>query len=151
MRSAAVPLAVMLLSMCSLTVQLSLPAVRSSRHTVSMSNPRIDFYMRKIEIASSTMTCGELELAILAAGESKLAVISTEARNSPQFIDAQKRCEFTGRSSVDSALQRFQRLIQQLDRSDGRSDIPYDQLADRFYDLVGTALRTPGQAWMVYI
>ena len=27
-------------------------------------------------------------------------------------------------------------------------DISYEQLADRYYDLVGTALRSPGQAWM---
>lgn len=52
-----------------------------------------------------------------------------------------------GRESVQTALKSIQRLMLQLDRSDGRPDFSPGLLASRYYDFVGTCLRSKGGAW----
>lgn len=52
-----------------------------------------------------------------------------------------------GRESVQTALKTIQRLMLQLDRSDGRPDYSPGLLASRYYDFVGTCLRSQGGAW----
>lgn len=50
-------------------------------------------------------------------------------------------------TTLQNALKRFQRLTLQLDRSDGRSDLAAEVLADRFKDFIATCLRCEGAAW----
>ena len=52
-----------------------------------------------------------------------------------------------GRESVQTALKSIQRLMLQLDRSDGRPDFSPGLLASRYYEFVGTCLRSKGGAW----
>lgn len=52
-----------------------------------------------------------------------------------------------GRESVQTALKNIQRLMLQMDRSDGRPDYSPGMLASRYYDFVGTCLRSQGGAW----
>jgi len=146
--------AIMLFALLSLSVPFSCKPLRrqqmAPRYTMTSSR-KIELYLQKIASSGAPSTAGEMELIMLAADESMLAMLSSEITSSSKFKEAENRCKLIGRASVDAALQRFQRLIQQLDRSDGRPDISYDQLADRFYDFIGTALRTPGEAYLVMI
>lgn len=52
-----------------------------------------------------------------------------------------------GRDAVQAQIQAIQRLVIQLDRSDGRSDIGSDILAQKYYDFLCTCLRSDGPAW----
>eukprot|EP01036_Dinobryon_divergens_P027476 gene27477-36254_t len=47
-------------------------------------------------------------------------------------------------SDLGVATKAFQRLILQLDRSDGRPDIPINSLADKFYEFTSACLRCRG-------
>lgn len=53
-----------------------------------------------------------------------------------------------GRDSIDTLVKGIQRLQLQLDRSDGRSDITSDIIADKYYSFLSTCLRTEGGAWV---
>ena len=92
---------------------------------------------------SNEITSTEIELLLLHTdiGESMKA----------QFPEAIANSEVKGRESVDSAMQRYQRLVQQMDRSDGRPDISFDTLSERYFEFIGTCIRTPGQAWMAAV
>ncbi|KAJ1399594.1 hypothetical protein B484DRAFT_458303 [Ochromonadaceae sp. CCMP2298] len=57
------------------------------------------------------------------------------------------RREATGREAVGESIATIQRLMLQLDRSDGRPDIKPDLLALKFNNFLGTCLRTEGAAW----
>ena len=120
---------------------------RRSTHRPLMKPKSIDDYIQRISVSTKTPISGtELELLILSGAKLPTAVTSSDS-----YAEIAKVCESFGRQNVDEAMQRFQRLIQQLDRSDGRSDISYDVLSDRFYDFCGTCLRTKGEAWMAAI
>jgi len=54
-----------------------------------------------------------------------------------------------GRESIDALVKSIQRLQLQLDRSDGRSDITSDVIADKYYEFLSACLRTEGGAWVV--
>lgn len=53
----------------------------------------------------------------------------------------------SGRDAVSAAIKIMQRFCLQLDRSDGRPDLPIAVLANKFYDFTSVCLRTEGAAW----
>jgi len=52
-----------------------------------------------------------------------------------------------GREAVGDQIKTIQRLQLQLDRSDGRSDLTSDFVADKYFDFLSACLRTEGGAW----
>jgi hypothetical protein len=58
-----------------------------------------------------------------------------------------QRATSIGRDSVQASLKSIQRLMLQMDRSDGRPDLPSGLLASKHYDFVSTCLRSKGGAW----
>jgi hypothetical protein len=52
------------------------------------------------------------------------------------------KAEQKGRECVGESLQKLQRLVMQLDRSDGRRDIKTPEIALRYIDAISTCLRT---------
>ena len=52
-----------------------------------------------------------------------------------------------GRSAVGEQIKSIQRLQLQLDRSDGRSDLTSDLVADKYLRFLSVCLRTEGGAW----
>lgn len=56
-----------------------------------------------------------------------------------EVVSEQKVC---GKEAVEQVVQEAQRLLLQLDRSDGRPDLSAPVLANRFYALAATCLRT---------
>ncbi len=52
------------------------------------------------------------------------------------------KAEQKGRECVGESLQKLQRLVMQLDRSDGRRDIKTHEIAERYIDAIGTCFRT---------
>jgi hypothetical protein len=57
--------------------------------------------------------------------------------------------ESSGRDAVGEGVKATQRLQLQLDRSDGRSDLTSDHVADKYFSFLSTCLRTEGGAWTV--
>ena len=55
----------------------------------------------------------------------------------------------SGRDAVGEGIKATQRLQLQLDRSDGRSDLTSDHVADKYCSFLSTCLRTEGGAWTV--
>lgn len=127
---------------------------------LSISNITFGFYLNRayklsrlpLESVSSShfeshiMTDTEIELLIINNYESKLDLISPVEKSR---IDTIKKRSKKDRELVDAAMQRFQRFTLQMDRSDGRPDLTYDILCDRYYDFMGTMLRNEGEAWRV--
>jgi hypothetical protein len=66
---------------------------------------------------------------------------------SDSFKELIKIREIKDRSAVESSVNSIQRLILQLDRSDGRPDFTADVLASKYYNFVSTCLRCGGTAW----
>ena len=97
-------------------------------------------------LSNSEITNTEMELILLHTDN-----IGDSAKSLPQYSEAIANMKMMGRESVDSAMQRYQRLVQQMDRSDGRPDISCDELSTRYFDFVGTCVRSPGQAWMAAV
>lgn len=52
------------------------------------------------------------------------------------------------RPQIEACVKNIQRLQLQLDRSDGRSDITSDIIADKYFEFCSTCLRTDGGAWV---
>ena len=127
---------------------------------LSISNITFGFYLNRayklsrlpLESVSSShfeshiMTDTEIELLIINNYESKLDLISPVEKSR---IDTIKKRSKKDRELVEAAMQRFQRFTLQMDRSDGRPDLTYDILCDRYYDFMGTMLRNEGEAWRV--
>ena len=95
---------------------------------------------------ANEITSTEVELILLHTDH-----VGDSVKSLPQYSEASANMQMKGRESVDSAMQRYQRLVQQMDRSDGRPDISIDVLSDRYFDFIGTCVRTPGQAWMAAV
>lgn len=55
--------------------------------------------------------------------------------------------DLEGREKVGDQIKVIQRLQLQLDRSDARSDLTSDLVADKYFQFLSTCLRTPGGAW----
>jgi hypothetical protein len=92
------------------------------------------------------ITDTQIELLITNNYESKLDLIPPKEKSRIDTI--KKRCK-KDRELVEAAMHRFQRFTLQMDRSDGRPDLTYDILCDRYYDFMGTMLRNEGEAWRV--
>lgn len=67
--------------------------------------------------------------------------------SNPWYPSTVEQRKIRGREAVQSATQTIQRLIIQLDRSDGRSDMTSEVLANKFYDFLSTCLRSDGLGW----
>ena len=55
--------------------------------------------------------------------------------------------DLEGRAAVGDQIKAIQRLQLQLDRSDARTDLTSDLVADKYFQFLSTCLRTPGGAW----
>jgi len=67
----------------------------------------------------------------------------------PESVSADLLTSFgeQGRTAVSDRIKAIQRLQLQLDRSDGRSDMTSDLVADKYLSFLSTCLRTEGGAW----
>jgi len=75
-------------------------------------------------------------------------ILPDNLRNAQWYDELIKQRETSiGRESVQTSLKSIQRLMLQMDRSDGRPDLSPGLLASRYYDFVGTCLRSKGGAW----
>ena len=125
------------------------PSSLSCTPRYDAANTKIEVYVERLVSNPNATTLVEFEMLLKHVSFKDLPSSVTSITRFKKLFE--NMAKFRGRESVDAAMKRYQRFVQQLDRSDGRPDIGYDVLSEKYLDFISICLRTSGEAWMVAV